>query len=358
MTVSDLAHEPTLYIDGHAIVENYRLLRKQVGHDVGAVIKASTYGLHATQVFEPLAREGCRDFFVASLGEALDYRPLLPAGTTLYVLNTLSAAQMIQCGAQLGIVPIISSAQQAMDWTAMGQPIQALHIDTGMNRYGLSASEFLALCAQHDLDQALVMSQLVESEVPGSALTAQQIDSFKRLTANLGCRTSLANSSGCFVAEAASGLARPGYALYGGNPTPGRDNPMRCVAQISARLRQKRRINAGESVGYGASWTASADSWLGTLSVGYADGLFRSGSGQALVLDEAGQAFPIVGKISMDSCVIDFGDCEPQLDQPMYLLGQDPRISLEAVAQRAGTIGYEVLTSLGQRYHRVYEGPQ
>jgi alanine racemase len=230
-----------------------------------------------------------------------------------------------------------------------------------MNRLGLHLDEALALAPQATaLGLDLVMSHFVSSEVPEDPINARQIAGFEAVRgAFAGLAASMANSSGLFLPQKPfHDLARPGYALYGGNPTPGAPNPMRPVVTLRAPIIQTREIGVGETVGYNATWRAKRPSRLAAIGIGYADGLPRAlmgtdahSGGEALV---RGVRCPFVGRVSMDITVIDVTDA-PAPVRPgdlVELLGA--AITVDDVAARAGTIGYEILTSLGRRYARTY----
>jgi alanine racemase len=225
------------------------------------------------------------------------------------------------------------------------------------------------LSSLQDFETALLMSHFVSAEESDNALNRQQIDAFQAVReAFPGVPSSLANSSGIFLKEKPHfDLARPGYALYGGNPTPARDNPMRPVVGLEARIVQLRWVEAESTVGYNARWLALGKRRIATLSVGYADGYPRSASargksgeellaGQALV---AGRICPFAGNVSMDLITVDVTEVpenEIQRGDAVTLIGED--LTVDEVGRRAGTIGYEILTGLGARYARTYRGGQ
>ena len=262
--------------------------------------------------------------------------------------------------------PVIGSPEEWSAWTraCAGRPC-ALHIDTGMNRLGASADEARAIAADADARLIdLVMSHFVASEEPANPLNARQIAALRRAAARClpNAPASLANSSAIFLpAKPHYDLVRPGFALYGGNPTPGAPNPMQPVVTLEAPILRVRRVPAGATAGYNATWTAQRDSVLAVIGAGYADGILRSASGahghrggEAII---GGARCPFVGRVSMDLIVIDATQAPPHAVKPgaiARVLG--PEITVDDLAERAGTIGYEVLTSLGRRYHRVYAG--
>jgi alanine racemase len=324
-----------------------------------AVVKADAYGCGLTGVAPALWRAGCRSFFVAHLSEALALRALLPAAE-ISVLNGLMPGTG---GAyvEARLRPVLGSREELDEWAgiARGRHPAALHVDTGMNRLGLRLPEALVLAAGPVIPRAgidLLMTHLVSAERPEDPVNARQIADFATLRAAFpGIPGSLANSSGIFLGGSAHhDLLRPGYALFGGNPTPGRPNPMRPVVRLESAIAQVRMVEAGESVGYNGRWTAPARRRLATLSLGYADGYPRAASntGRALV---DGVSCPILGLISMDLVILDVTEARGAARGATATLIGDV-LDVDAVGAAAGTIGYEILTGLGSRYVRHYVG--
>lgn len=358
-------HQATLEVDLHAIVANWRSLRDRHGAPTGAAVKANAYGLGVHDVAPALYAAGCRHFFIASLDEALPLRPLLPE-VQLIVLNGLMP------GAEADFIdhdlhPVLNSLDDLARWQCaarrIGRPLHAiLHIDTGMGRLGLDQHEFALLRAEpHRLDCIAlnyVMTHLAASEQPDAPQNAAQKARFAAVRAAFpGVATSFANSAGIFLgAEFASDLARPGYALYGGNPTPGRSNPMQDVVRLTAPVLQIRQINPGDSVGYNATWQATRRGRIATIGVGYADGFLRSLSNATSAYAAApnfdGRPIPLVGRVSMDLTTFDVTDF-PAITPGSRLELIGSRRGIDALARDAGTSGYEILTSLGSRYRRV-----
>ena len=355
-----------LEIDLAAIVANWRILRaRHPNGAVAGVVKADAYGLGALHVAPALHAAGCRHFFVALLDEALPIRQLLP-GAMVGVLNGLLPGTEPDYIAH-DLTPALGSLAELASWTAtarrMGRRLPAiLHIDTGMARLGLDPRELATL--QHDqarlagIDLAYIMTHLVASELPGDPLNEQQRIRFHTACAALPpAPRSLANSSGIFLGDAfASDLARPGAALYGINPTPGAANPMHQAVRLSARVLQVSNVAAGESVGYNATWRAARPSRIAAAALGYADGWHRSLSGRATACFD-GWLVPLVGRVSMDLSTFDVTD-HPAIGPGSWLEMIGPACTPDDVAAAAGTNGYEVLTSLGRRFHRVYREPQ
>jgi alanine racemase len=354
-----------LEIDLAALVTNWRILRDRhgSGRDTAAVLKADGYGLGATRVAKSLHAAGCRHFFTAHLMEAVEIRPVV-RDSMVSVLHGLGPGEA-PAFIEHGLVPALGTLGEVAAWNgaalAAGRRLPALlHVDTGMNRTGLSAPDLDRLTPEpksmDGLDLLYVMTHLVAADSPASPLNGLQARAFDAIAARFpGVRRSFANSSGIFLGEAfASDLARPGAALYGVNPTPDRPNPMRPVAKLSARIMQLRAVGAGEGVGYDHQWRAARPSRIATLPIGYADGYHRVLGNQASVAF-AGRLCPVVGRVSMDLITVDVTDCpEAAIGDWCEVIG--PAVPAEKLATLAGTNAYEVLTSLGRRFHRVYLG--
>jgi alanine racemase len=355
-------HGAVLEVDLGAIVANWRLLSAR--HPSGAVagvVKADGYGLGATPVAEALHGAGCRHFFVAHASEALAIRDRVP-GARLGVLNGLLPGSAEALVAH-DIAPVLGSLAEVDAWAAAaraaGRTLPALlHVDTGMARLGLTPEEVTALADAPDrlagIDLRYVMTHLVSAEVPDDPMNERQRARFAAACARLPpAPRSFANSSGIFLgAGFGSDLARPGAALYGVNPTPGHPNPMRVAMRLLVRVLQIRDVPAGTPVGYNATWTADRPSRIATACIGYADGWLRSQSGKGEARFD-GHGVPLVGRVSMDLTTYDATD-HPGLIAGSWLELIGPAHSPDQVAEAAGTNGYEVLTSLGRRFHRLY----
>lgn len=357
-----------LTIDLTAVEANWRTLAQHATPaECAAVIKANGYGCGIEQVAAALAKAGCKTFFVADLDEARRARTVIP-DRTIYVLAGL-APDTGPAFADINARPVIGSLVELAEWDAFCKANQwqggaALHVDTGMNRLGISPSEAAALAPRIRAEEhgiTLLMSHLACAEIPDHPLTEKQLRLFHEIRfLYRGIPASLANSSGVFLGSAAHcDMVRPGVALYGVNPTPGRANPMRPVITLEARILTVRHVTKGETVGYGAVWTASRPSRIAVAAVGYADGISRALSasdtrpGADAII--AGTRCPLAGRVSMDLIAIDVTDLpEGAARRGEYATLIGDGITVDDVAAIAGTIGYEVLTSLGHRYHRVY----
>ncbi len=356
-----------LEIDLAAIAANWRTLgERHPSGPVAGVVKADAYGLGAAAVVPVLHAAGCRHFFVAHLQEALAIRERasreLAPEALIGALNGLIPGTEADYLAH-GITPVLGSLAEIDAWTALarqaGRRLPAiLHIDTGMSRLGLDAPGLAALRDEparlDGMTLAYVMTHLVASEVPDEPVNEAQRARFAAACAILPrAPRSMANSSGIFLGSGwGTELARPGAALYGINPTPGSANPMRPVVRLRARVLSVREIPAGATVGYNATWTAPRPSRIATAAIGYADGWLRSHSGHGHALFD-GRPVPLVGRVSMDLTTFDATD-HPALAAGAWLELIGPARSPDDVAAAAGTNGYEVLTSLGRRFARLY----
>ena len=364
-----------LTIDLGAFAANWRVLRDRAAPaHCAAVVKADAYGIGLEPAVRALAQAGCKTFFVAHLSEAFRARKQAPEAT-IYVLNSLLPGTAPTYPRE-NLRPVLGSRDEIEEWAAFCRSARrrlpaAIHVDTGMNRLGLSQTEALALAGSSglaDFEPVLLMSHFVGAEDPENPINARQSAAFNEVRrAFPGVPASLCNSSGIFLPHAPlHDLVRPGYALYGGNPTPGGSNPMQAVVRLEGRIVQLREVRGGERVGYNAQWTASGKCRLATISVGYADGYLRSASGtdakrqsrtpsgEAIV---AGRRCALAGRISMDLISLDVTEVPTgaiRRGDPVTLIGDD--LTLDEVALHAGTIGYEILTSLGRRYARSYVG--
>lgn len=354
-----------LSIDLDAICDNWRLLKSLVASgNCAAVVKADAYGLGARPVADALYRAGCRHFFVAHLDEGIALRPGLAPDAVVYVMHGVPPGAEPECAAH-GLVPVLNSCQQIAAWRELaghrGETLAAVvQVDSGMARLGLSAGELQQVSqnalAFQGIKVSHVMSHLACADDPWHPANRSQLARFAAARRVLPTApATLANSSGIFLgADYHFDLARPGAALYGVAPVPGQPNPMKAVVRLQAKVIQTRTVLAGEGVGYSFNWIAPVDSRIATVSVGYADGYLRSLSGRGSAWLGA-QELPLVGRVSMDTVTVDVSALPGHAVQPGTLLDLiAPQHNVDAVAERAGTIGYEILTGLGKRYHRRY----
>jgi alanine racemase len=355
-----------LTIDLDAIRGNYRLLRDTAGDAAcAAVMKADAYGLGMETVAPALATAGCRVFFTAHLEEGMRLRQVVSEDSAIYVLHGPPPGATAEFF-QFNLIPVLNDPGQVADWrracARLGRRLPAaLQFDTGMSRMGLAPADVRALLTDPSwmdaVQPVLVMSHLACADEPLHAMNAVQRERFAALRARFaGIPGSLANSSAVFLgASYHHDLVRPGAALYGINPQPGSANPLRQAVGLRARIVQSRTVQAGDIVGYGARYVADGPRRIATIAIGYADGWLRflSGRGHAYI---DGVRVPIAGTVSMDSITLDVTGIPEARVQPGcevdLLCAQQ---TVDDVAREAGTIGYEVLTRLGGRFHRRYE---
>ena len=372
-----------LSIDLGAIIANWRLLQARAAPaECAAVVKADAYGLGAAEVAPALAAAGCRVFFVATLDEGLALRRCLeqwreaatyaavtntavpPSPPTIFVLNGAPRGGEADL-AQHGLIPVLNGLGDVEAWALLSAMMDvrlpaALQIDTGMSRLGLPPAELDRLSAEpgrlDGVAPVLVMSHLACADEPAHALNARQRSAFDVARTRLpAAPASLANSSGIFLgADYIFDLVRPGAALYGVSPNSAATNPMEGVVRLDGRILQVREIDRDTTVGYGATYGARRAERIATVAIGYADGFLRSSSNRGCGYLDSFRV-PLVGRVSMDLTTFDVTDAPADLVYPgaaIELIG--PQRPVDAVALDAGTIGYEILTSLGPRYARVY----
>jgi alanine racemase len=353
-------------IDTKAIVANWRTLAAMCGRaETGAVLKADAYGLGAEPVARALARAGCRTFFVVTVSEGVELREAVP-DARIFVLSGLWPGWEAPLLAA-NLIPVLSSFEQLDTFRAMGShhPF-ALNFDTGMNRLGFAVEDVVAIAAMAE-KPTLVMSHLACADERIHPLNARQRESFQEVRCAFeGVESSLASSGAIFLGPDYHGeLTRPGIALYGGEPMTGEANPMQPVVHAEARILQIRQAMQGEFVSYGATHRLERDSRLAVVGAGYADGWQRSLSGSGVKLRSAlptgaygmvaGRRVPVVGRVTMDLTTFDISDiAESAVRTGDYVSLFGNGITLDEAASSAGTIAYELLTSLGKRYERRY----
>ncbi len=358
------ADAPTrLVIDLAAVTANYRLLAERAKPaKCAAVVKANAYGLGGTRIVPALAEAGCETFFVATLDEAIALRDLL-ADAEVIVLNGLMnrEAPVFQ---HHGIIPTLNDLGQIAAWQdhcADAGPLPAVvHCDTGMARLGLAPAEAAVLADDPTRLSGFtlrgLMSHLACADTPSDPLNHAQLERFQDLIRAIKPpQASLAASSGIFLGpEYHFGMVRPGISLYGGRPNQTGDNPMRPVVRLTAKILQIRDVDAQQTVGYGATHRFDGPARVATVAAGYADGYLRSlgGRGKAQIGDVI---VPVIGRISMDLITLDVSAL-PTLrpGDDLELIG--PTTPIDEVADRAGTISYEVIVRLGHRFAREYVG--
>lgn len=353
-----------LTLDLGAIAANYRrLCAMYPASRIGVVVKADAYGLGASQIAPMLAGQGARDFFVAHLAEALALKPLLPPDAVLFVLNGLAPGSERRC-AEAGILPVLNTPEQARAWYALtidqaSTFPAALQVDTGMSRLGLNEEELDEVLGWPNfagqVNIRLLMTHMACADTPGAPANADQMRRFAGFAARLpSVPRSLANSAAAmFLPEIAGDVLRPGLVLYGVDPGAGASE-MQPAIRLDARIIQLRAIPAGTGVGYGFDYIADRPLRIATLSAGYADGWPRALSSKGAVWFE-GHRLPILGRVSMDSCVVDVTNVPEARIRPgdrVELIG--PHQSVSDLADGLATTPHEILTSLGRRFARSY----
>lgn len=338
----------TLSISLDAVAANWRTLAQKTQAETAAVVKADGYGLGAARVARALARAGARKFFVAVAEEGAAVREALGPGPEIMVFAGHMRGDTDTI-ADLMLVPMLNSVDQLTRHleSLPGHPF-GIQLDTGMNRLGMEWDEWAAVAETALAAQpVLLISHLACSDEADHPMNPYQLDLFRQMTDGLGVPRSLAATGGLLLGEDYHfDLVRPGIGLYGGLPFRG----ARRAVQLDLPVVQIRNLTVGEVVGYGNAWQATRDSRIATVSGGYADGLLRSLSHRVAFWHGATPC-PAVGRVSMDTIAVDITDLT---DQPEALTLIGPHQGIDALAEQAGTIGYEVLTSLGSRYHRRY----
>ena len=358
-----------LTVDLASLAANWKVLSGHVaggGHATAAVGKGDGYGTGLEQAARTLAAAGCTTFFVALPEEGVRLRAVLP-GAVIYVLDGLIGRA--EAYGRADIRPVLGSWPEIEAWAAFraagGATGAAIHVDTGMNRLGLTLHEALDLRRNArllaSLSPDLVVSHLACADTPDHPLNRRQLALFREVRAQFPhLPASLANSAGVFLGpEYHFDLVRPGIALYGGVAVQGVTNPMRPVVTLEARVLAVREAEEGETVGYGASQTMKETTRLAILAIGYADGYHRLAGGA----DERpgawvwirGQRAPLVGRVSMDLIAVDVTRI-PGIVRGDWVELFGRHIPVDEVARHAGTVGYELLTGLGRRLERVHVG--
>ena len=363
-----------LTIDLGALAANYRLLRERAkGAECAAVLKADAYGLGLEPVARTLAAAGCRQYFVAQLGEGMALRRILGdrgedggGGAAIYVLNGFEAGTEAAY-AEAALIPVLNALGEIDAWAAVAANAGSaregvINIDTGMARLGLTETDIDALAADParlaGIDITFVMSHLACAYDRDNPLNRTQRDSFDAARARLPpAKASLASSSAIFLGrEYHFDLVRPGAAIFGLAPLARTANPMAQVVRLQGKILQVRVVDSGRTVGYGATHRVTRRSRIATVAVGYGDGYLRALSNRAIGFI-GGVKVPVVGRVSMDLITFDVTDIpESACRAGDYIDLISEHHGADQLAAEGGTIGYEILTSLGHRYHRRYIG--
>ncbi len=341
-----------LRVDLGAMKANYEIFNAAAAPGRAAgVVKADGYGLGAARVADALGSLGCQDLFVATASEAISLHASHPSAR-IFVFEGASDESALQLG-RAGLVPVLNSPAQVRIWSDIaGDCPAAIHVDTGINRLGLGEEE-LTDDVIAGLNIVLLLTHLACADEPEHPMNRHQIEAFARVRARMPLTpVSIGNSAGTLLGGPFAGdLARPGIGLYGGNPYLSSPSPVKPVAFLEGRILQVRNLDAGEAVGYGATFVASEPMQIAIVGLGYADGLPRllSGRGLAAVREERRR---IVGRISMDLTAVDVTGLGVQPGEWVEFMGRT--VTVDEVAAWAETIPYEVLTGLGHRPSRTY----
>jgi alanine racemase len=357
-----------LSIDLKALQQNYLAIRKRVAPaECSASVKADAYGIGLEPAGKALWAAGCRTFFVALPEEGRELRNIL-AEANIYVLGGLLSGEAAFY-TEHSLRPALSQASEVEEWARWCSDKEkrfpaAVHIESGINRLGIEAQELKKLARRSELlsqfELSLVLSHLARADDPDDAFNLQQLERFEVLRRLLPrAPASLANSPGVFLPQAFHfDVVRPGIALYGGNPFHDRPNPSLPVARLEGRILQVKRVNEGDSVGYGNSFTARRASRIAIVAVGYADGYPRACSWHAgrepARIWAKGHFAPVVGRVSMDMITVDVTDFPTPLNRGDMVELMGTHVTVDELALKAGTLAYEILTRLGSRYARLY----
>jgi len=340
----------TLTIDLNALAANFHTLQAVGGAPVHPVVKADSYGLGAAACATRLAAEGARTFFVSRSAEGEALRQALGGGPVIYVLDGCLTGHAGRLAAA-DLRPVLNTAAQLAEWRAANGGPSGLQIDTGMNRLGFRVED----APEPFEGLELVLSHLACADAPDEPMNARQRDAFATAALRYpGTVRSFANSGGAFLGpDYAFDALRPGICLYGGGPEGRPDPRIRAVATVEAEVLQVRDVPAGESVGYSRGFRADAPVRIATCAAGYADGLLRSYSPRGEVF-VGGELRPILGRVSMDVCAVDVSGLDVSVGDRVELYG--PNRMIDDAATAAGTISYELLTSITTRVPRLYVG--
>lgn len=366
--VSNTFFDTTLYIDLKAVQKNYLILKeKSFPATCAATVKANAYGLGISEISNALYKIGCRDFFVATLGEAIFLRRLQP-DATIYVFHGI---KYNETEAFLGqnLIPVLNDIEQTKLWNNFAKDKKLtlpaiLHFDTGINRLGINISDATVIKKNNhiieNLDIKYIMTHLACSNEIDNIRNAQQLAEFNKLKKTLSnfknLKATIANSSAIFLSnDYLFDLVRPGAALFGINPTPYLPkNPMNSVIRLTSKIIQIKHVQKDGMVGYGNICPVKKGTVLATVAIGYADGYLRSLTNRSYCYLK-GKFVPTLGKVSMDMVMIDisnFKKSEIKVGDEVEIIGN--HINLSILSTQAGTIPYEILTSFSQRFKKIY----
>jgi alanine racemase len=346
---------PSARIDLSALVANWRMLgRRAAPAEAAAVVKADAYGLGAGPVTQALAKAGCRRFYVAWPEEGVEVRKAVGAGPGIAVFHG-PAADTIRLFAEAQLEPVLNSLDQIGLWIGAGAGPAALHVDTGMSRLGVAEADWRAAATAWPTPTRLVSHLACADEPDGEPKNQSQLDALGRASTFWpNAKRSFSATGGAYLGPRyAMDEIRPGIGLYGGGPIPADGEAPLPVVTLTAPILQLREIGPGETIGYGATFTAKQRHTLATLGIGYADGFLRAASNRGYGVVR-GARRPILGRVSMDLIVMDVTGVSAAVGDEVELMGAN--LPLHDQAQAMGTIDYELLTRLGPRIRRTYVG--
>ncbi|WP_306253198.1 alanine racemase [Parvularcula sp. IMCC14364] len=351
---------PRLTVDLAALKHNYATLKsRRPDADLAAVVKANAYGLGMALVARALAEAGCQTFFVAYAFEGMALRDILGKQPDICVLNGPGTDNLNEFMAA-NLTPVLNTPEQVRLWSQNSDRLAMLHVDTGMNRLGLSIPEALATAASAaDLTVSHILSHFACSDDPLSEENQSQITKFTDVTNQLGdvfpgARHSISASGGLFLPDMIEeDLTRPGLALYGICPQASLAHNLKTVARLEAPVLQTRKLEAGDAVGYGSTYRTNNDMQIATIAIGYGDGYPRALSGKGHVMI-GGHACPILGIISMDLVSVDISTCTTEVSPGRMAECFGDQLPVQEIAKVAGTIPYELFVTLGERVMRCY----
>jgi alanine racemase len=346
---------PSVQIDLSALVANWRMLgRRAAPAEAAAVVKADAYGLGAAPVAQVLAKAGCRRFYVAWPHEGVELRKALGAGPGIAIFHG-PAPDNVALFAQAQLEPVLNSLDQVRLWIAAGAAPAALHVDTGMSRLGVAEADWRAAATAWPAPTLLVSHLACADEPDGGPKNQSQLEAFGRASTFWpSARRSLAATAGVYLGPRyAMDEIRPGIGLYGGGPIPATGEAPLPVVTLTAPILQLREIGPGETIGYGATFTAKQRHTLATVGIGYADGFLRAASNRGYGVVR-GARRPSLGRVSMDLTILDVTGVSAAVGDEVELMGVN--LPLREQAQAMCTIDYELLTRLGHRIRRTYVG--
>ncbi len=361
-----LVSQCKLTIDLGAIKANYNYLKSLSKARIGAIVKANAYGLGTNEVSGALYDAGCEIFFVTQPAEGIELREAMkrynaqrgkPDISQIYILNGVFDGEEEKI-LRYDLVPILNTLDQAKTWQKQAQKLGKklpclVHADSGINRFGMEEDDLRLVARMPEFNVLYLMSHLACSDEKHHELNLYQLNKFKAYQSIFpNTKYSLANSGGIFLGEEFHfDLLRPGMALYGLNPTPGKPNPMQNPFALTSRIMQIREIKEDSFVGYGATHEAPKGSKIATIPIGYADGFLRHLSNKGFAYT-GNKKVPIVGRVSMDLVTLDVTGVDCVVGDYVEIIGSN--CSPDEIGALAGTSGYEILTSLKSRYERIY----